>query len=108
MTENLIVPDDLVGSFKRLLSRVPADQRDDETLQQTLLMYLKLGGEKLARQRLEIFKKVFPEQMILIKRQLREGVDDEEMDGEGSDDDDRDDDLSSNYKDAASDEPDFA
>ena len=88
MSEKMIIPDELQGSIRRLLNRVPSEQREDETLQAALLVYLKLGGEKLARHYIEISKKVFPDQMVLIKKQLHDGVDDE-ADGDHSDDTER-------------------
>jgi hypothetical protein len=87
MSVKVIIPDEYQGSVRRLLSRIPSEQRDDETLQAALLIYLKLGGEKLARHYIEISKKVFPDQMVLIKKQLREGIDDEESDEENPDED---------------------
>ena len=87
MSEKVIIPDEYQGSIRRLLSRIPPEQRDDETLQASLLIYLKLGGEKLARHYLEVSKRVFPDQMVLIKKQLREGIEEEESDEENPDDD---------------------
>ena len=89
MSVKVIIPDEYQGSVRRLLSRIPSEQRDDETLQAALLIYLKLGGEKLARHYIEISKKVFPDQMVLIKRQLREGVDEDETDEENMEDTER-------------------
>jgi len=78
MTETTVIPEEYKGAIKRLLNRIPAEQRDDIILQKSLLMYLKLDGEKLARHRLELSRTVFPEQMIFIKKQVRDGVDDED------------------------------
>jgi hypothetical protein len=90
MSEKMIIPDEFQGSIKRLLNRIPSEQRDDETLQAALLVYLKLGGEKLARHYIEISKKGFPDQMVLIKKQLHDGVDeDEDSNGENPDDAER-------------------
>jgi len=89
MTEKVIIPDEFQGSIRRLLNRVPSEQRDDEALQAALLVYLKLGGEKLARHYIEISKKVFPDQMVLIKKQLHDGVDEDEADGVNPDDTER-------------------
>ena len=90
MSEKMIIPDELQGSIRRLLNRIPPEQRDDETLQAALLVYLKLGGEKLARHYIEISKKVFPDQMVLIKKQLHDGVDeDEDASGDHPDDAER-------------------
>ncbi|MBI5593482.1 MAG: hypothetical protein HY881_23755 [Deltaproteobacteria bacterium] len=89
MSEKMIIPDEFQGSVRRLLNRIPPEQRDDETLQAALLVYLKLGGEKLARHYIEISKKVFPDQMVLIKKQLHDGVDEDEADGDHPDDAER-------------------
>jgi hypothetical protein len=90
MSEKMIIPDEFQGSVRRLLNRIPSEQRNDETLQAALLVYLKLGGEKLARHYIEISKKEFPDQMVLIKKQLRDGVDeDEDSDGDNPNDAER-------------------
>ena len=90
MSEKMIIPDEFQGSIRRLLNRIPSEQRDDETFQAALLVYLKLGGEKLARHYIEISKKVFPDQMVLIKKQLHDGVDeDEDASGDHPDDAER-------------------
>jgi hypothetical protein len=108
MSEKMIIPDEFQGSFKRLMNRIPSEQRDDETLQQILLVYLKMGGEKLARHRIEISKKVFPDQMVLIKRQLRDGSEeDEDMDGGSTDGADRDEEYTSVFNESVPDSVDF-
>jgi hypothetical protein len=85
MSEKMIIPDEFQGSIKRLLNRMPSEQRDDETLQAALLVYLKLGGEKLARHYIEISKKTFPDQTVLIKKQFHDGIDDDEAEGDNPD-----------------------
>jgi hypothetical protein len=89
MSEKLIIPDEFQGPIKRLLTRIPSEERNDDTLQAALLVYLKLGGEKLARHYLEISRKAFPDQMVLIKRQFQDGVDDDEVEGDTPDDTER-------------------
>ena len=56
MAENLNIPDELQGTFKRLMNRVPEKFRSDSHTQKTLQLYLKLGGEKMAKQHIEIIK----------------------------------------------------
>ncbi len=56
MAENLNIPDELQGTFKRLMNRVPEQRRRDSDTQKIVLLYLKLGGEKLAKQHIEIIK----------------------------------------------------
>lgn len=87
MSEKMIIPDEYQGSIRRLLSRIPSEQRDDETLQASLLIYLKLGGEKLARHYIEVSRRTFPDQMVLIKKQLREGIEEDEPDEDNPDED---------------------
>ena len=56
MAENLNIPDELQGTFKRLMNRVPEKLRIDSHVQKIIQLYLKLGGEKLAKQYIEIIK----------------------------------------------------
>ena len=56
MAENLNIPDELQGTFKRLMYRVPEKLRSDSHIQKIIQLYLKLGGEKLAKQHIEIIK----------------------------------------------------
>lgn len=56
MAENLNIPDELQGTFKRLMYRVPEKLRSDSHTQKIIQLYLKLGGEKLAKQHIEIIK----------------------------------------------------
>jgi len=56
MAENLNIPDELQGTFKRLMYRVPEKLRGDPHTQKIVQLYLKIGGEKLAKQHIEIIK----------------------------------------------------
>ena len=56
MAENLNIPDELQGTFKRLMYRVPEKLRSDSHTQKIIQLYLKMGGEKLAKQHIEIIK----------------------------------------------------
>lgn len=56
MAENLNIPDELLGTFKRLMNRVPEKLRSDSHTQKIIQIYLKLGGEKLAKQHIKIIK----------------------------------------------------
>jgi hypothetical protein len=53
MVDNVNIPDDLLETFKRLMTQVPDKLRNDSHTQQVMQLYLKLGGEKLARQYIE-------------------------------------------------------
>ena len=89
MIDNFNVPDEHQTAFRRILRILPDGFREDESKMQALMVYLKLGGEKLARQRLDIAKRAFQREFVLFKRVIRverpdddpEGDSDEEIDG---------------------------
>lgn len=56
MIKGLNIPDEFQYTFKRLINLTPHQQRNDPDTQKVVLLYLKLGGEKLARQYIEILK----------------------------------------------------
>jgi hypothetical protein len=56
MADNVNIPDDILETFKRLTSQVPEKLRSDSHTQNVIQLYLKLGGEKLARQYIDILK----------------------------------------------------
>lgn len=56
MIEGLNIPDEFQYTFKRLINLIPQEQRTDRDIQKIVLLYLKLGGEKLARQYVEVLK----------------------------------------------------
>lgn len=107
MSEKTTIPDEFQGPIRRLLNRIPSEQRDNETLQAALLVYLKLGGEKLARHYIEISRKAFPDQTVLIKKQFHDGVDEDEADGETPDDAERVDEYAAERNKPDSDEEEF-
>ncbi len=81
MAENLNIPDELQGTFKRLMYRVPEKLRSDSHTQKIIQLYLKLGGEKLAKQHIEIIKLRVREE----KRQSKAEADALEQSGIGDD-----------------------
>ena len=50
MVDKIEVPKNLMSAFKRVSRRIPVDLKKDEALLSTVVAYLQLGGEKLARQ----------------------------------------------------------
>ncbi len=56
MIKGLNIPDEFQYTFKRLINLAPHQQRNDQDTQKIVLLYLKLGGEKLARQYIEVLK----------------------------------------------------
>ncbi len=83
MIEELEVPEELKWSLKRILKKIPGELKGDIALRKIMLIYLKLGGEKLAKQRIEITKKRFREHYPLINRHVAEKSIDDELYGEG-------------------------
>jgi hypothetical protein len=77
MTEELEVPEELKLTFKRIIKRASNELREEIELQKTTLVYLKLGGERLARQRIELTKKQFREGYLLLDRLMPEDAEDE-------------------------------
>ena len=80
MSDQLEIPDNLNGSFKLLMSRIPENLRDNRELQQKCLAYLKLGGYSLALQRLQSACIPFLEELTMFKRHLREVPEEESLD----------------------------
>ena len=56
MVKRLYIPDKFQYTFKRLINLVPYKQRNERDTHKIILLYLKLGGEKLARQYVEVLK----------------------------------------------------
>lgn len=80
MNDQLEIPDNLSGSFNRLMSRVPQNLRDNRELQEKCLTYLKLGGFSLALQRLESACLPFLDELTMFRRHLREVPEEESLD----------------------------
>jgi hypothetical protein len=100
MTIKFEVPEDRLGLFQRMKRQLPLEVREDPEVLQKMLIYLKLGGERLVRQVVATLKVEFPEDTQLFKHRLVE----EPLDT-GDDNDDTDDQASSN-DDAADEEGD--
>jgi hypothetical protein len=64
MTNKLNIQDDLGMAFQRCTNLLPHELKDDSNIQKTILVFLKFGGEKLARQYIETTKKHFREKAI--------------------------------------------
>ena len=83
MREAFEVPEAYQAAFRRLRRRMPADLQADPAVMETALLYLKMGGEKVAAHRLALFRKQFESECKLFKRRLvDESVDDEDTDGD--------------------------
>ena len=110
MIEDIEVPKKLMGSFKRLVRRIPVDLKKDEELIRTIVAYLELGGEKLARQAVETAKQTLDlevaqrrkkarEEALIRAAEARQAATEEDSDGDDDDFDDDDDDDDQDDKD---------
>jgi hypothetical protein len=72
MIDKVELPKNLMGSFKRVSRRIPVGLRKDEELLKTVVAYLQLGGEKLARQAVESAKHTLELEMAQRKKKARE------------------------------------
>ena len=64
MTNKLNIPDDLGMAFQRCTNLLPHELQDDSDIQKNILVFLKFGGEKLARQYIATTKMHFREKAI--------------------------------------------
>jgi hypothetical protein len=97
MGTQFTIPEGYHESFRRLLPYIEAPLHNDPQVLESLLIYLKLGGEKMARIAIDAFnmnqrmleaemRKQIRDQMLLAEEQDES---DEEI-GDGDDDDDDD------------------
>lgn len=77
MAGNVNIPDELIQTLERLMNQVPEKLRNDSHTQQVTYLYLKLGGERLARQYIDIIR-------LTVREEERQAVDETE-DPEDSD-----------------------
>jgi hypothetical protein len=110
MIDDIDIPTELIGSYKRVARRIPVELKKDEELIRTIVAYLRLGGEKLARQAVEAAKQTLELEAAQRKKKAREealiraaearlAVKDEESeeDSDDFDDDENDDDDMKDY-----------
>jgi len=70
MASELKIPREYEAAFSRLMRKIPAEAREDETIRKTALLFLKVGGEKLAIASIRALVTPFSEKFILKKMQL--------------------------------------
>lgn len=110
MVNTIEIPPRLMGSFKRIARRIPVDLKKDERLVRTVVAFLQLGGEKLARQAVDTAKQTLELEIIQRKKKAREealiraaearlAAADEDGDEGDEDFDDGDDDTEDDMKD---------
>jgi len=81
-------PDPQELAMRRLMQLVTAEQRQDPKLETKLRLYVKLGGERLARHYIESVQLPFGEPFEIVKRRPDDGeIEESEVaDGVGSND----------------------
>ncbi len=105
MAKRLNVPDDLQGPFQKMMQLIPEILQNDIDTQNIILVYLKAGGEKMARQGIEIIKMRFLEEIQQENEELSaldsidndielfrdQNAEDDDLDDDHPDDEDDDD-----------------
>ncbi len=91
MNDAFEIPDAYQTAFRRLRRRMSADMLADPSVMETALLYLKLGGEKLAAHRLGLYRQQFESECSIYRRRLVEDVAEEEDSSEEAGDAEEDD-----------------
>ena len=71
MNETLEIPEALRMTWNRLLNRMPIKLRQKQDVLESVLIFLKLGGERLARQAIEAAKASLTLEETRIRRQQK-------------------------------------
>jgi hypothetical protein len=72
MADKLNIPEELKDTHHRLIELLPVKPREDRKIQKATLVFLKFGGETLARHSIEIQKIRHREEALLKKRRQDE------------------------------------
>lgn len=87
MAKKLNIPDEFHDALQKLIGLLPYKLQSDIDAQNIILVYLKLGGEKMARHGVEILKMRFLEEMQNYAEEHSDPDDiDSEIDAEGDPD----------------------
>ncbi len=94
MDTPLQIPESLAMTFNRVLKRLPTGKQNDIELQKSLLLFIKLGGERLAQAWLKPHLSPFPDDISIVKARplhpMLESDDEDEVDSDEMDMDDDD------------------
>lgn len=72
MADAFQIPEEYHSTFRRILPYMAVPLRNDPQIMQSLLLYIKLGGEKLARIALDAFNETQRLNDAEMKKKLRE------------------------------------
>lgn len=64
MKKSFYIQDEMQETYRNLLNLIPEPLKNDTQTQKIILVYLKLGGEKLAHHGIEIIKKRFQKESL--------------------------------------------
>ena len=92
MDHNIVVPEEYRSSFQKLMPHFPAALRVDAQALESIILYLKVGGEKLARIAIEAYKQNQILRDAEAQKLLREKVLAADMMNRADDEDESDDD----------------
>lgn len=106
MDYNIIIPDEYRGLFQKLVPHFPAALRDDPPALEAILLYLKVGGEKLARIAIEAYKQDQRLSHAEAQKRLREAALAADLASRSEDDDDDDNDEDEDEDDLNNDDDD--
>jgi hypothetical protein len=98
MVDQFTVPEEYEYSFRRIMPYLMSPLHNDLQILESLLLYLKLGGEKMARIAIDAMNVTLRLQDAELKKQLREQEllndnDREDLEDDNDDSDDEDDDA---------------
>ena len=96
MDDRFTVPEEYEASFRRILPYLMAPMQKNRQILESLLLYLKLGGDKMARIAIDALNVTQRLQDAEVRRQLREQEllndnEQEDLDDEEDEDGDQDD-----------------
>jgi hypothetical protein len=74
VADQFMVPDEFESSFQRILPYLAVSLQKNPEVSESLLLYLKLGGEKMARVAIDALNVTQRVQDVEPKKQLREQV----------------------------------
>ena len=97
MVDKIEVPKNLMSAFKRVSRRIPVELKKDEVLLNTVVAYLHLGGEKLARQAVVAAKQNRAAEARLAAADAESAEDDDDFDEDDVEDDETEDDDVKEY-----------
>ena len=91
MDYNSIIPDEYKTLFQKLVPHFPAALREDPPALESIVLYLKVGGEKLARIAIEAYRQNQRLSYAEAQKRLREAALAADLASRSEDDDDDDD-----------------